>query len=129
MASELGVLPDFLYERPEGTVRVQGMKLLFGGLAHQHLEGDTPEQMVEAYPSLDVGVARQIADYCERNREAVEAYLERVEREYEEEKLAHETWEVSQGIEPARLRLGRLKREAQQRSNRSKTEVVTEVAT
>ena len=95
MASLLGKLPDFLYERPEGVVRVRGMKLLLEGVIYLHRDGITPNDMIEAYSDLDPRIAAKIVAYYERNREAVDEYVAQAEREWEEDRRITTAWQAS----------------------------------
>ena len=95
MASILGKLPEFLYERPEGVVRVRGMKLLLEGVIYLHRQGIAPEEMLQAYSDLDPRVAAKIVDYYERNREMVDKYVAQVEREWEEDRRVTRAWQTS----------------------------------
>ena len=95
MASVLGKLPDFLYERPEGVVRVRGMKLLLEGVIYLHRDGVTPDDMIEAYSDLDPAIAAKIVDYYERNRAAVDEYVADAEREWEEDRRVTTAWQAS----------------------------------
>ena len=129
MATEFGKLPDFLCENPEGTIRVSGMKLLFEGLAQQHREGETPEDMVSSYPHLDLDVARQIAEYCGRNREAVDLYLARMKREWEQDRIESEAFMASIGKEPLRVVRERRRREKKKMTDSRPADSFEKVAT
>ena len=129
MATVLGRLPEFLNERPEGVVRVRGMKLLLEGVIYLHRDGIAPERMVESYPDLDVGVAAQIVDYYQENREAVDGYVAQVEREWQKARIENEDWLASRGMEPTRVIIAQRKREAERQAKGSTTNRVEEVVT
>lgn len=104
MASILGKLPDFLYERPDGVVRVRGTKLLLEGVIYLHRAGISPEEMPGSYSNLDVGVAAKIVDYYERNRVVVDEYVAQTERDWEENARATRAWQASPEFQEKRRR-------------------------
>ncbi len=67
-----------------GAVRVGRTRVNLWQVVGHHLEGLTPEQMVEHYPTLELADVYGAIAYYLANREAVDAYLA------EEERLAEE---------------------------------------
>jgi uncharacterized protein (DUF433 family) len=59
-----------------GTVRVHGTRLTLDTVLGAYERGDTPQEIVEGFPSLSLADVHAIIAYYLRNREAVDAYLE-----------------------------------------------------
>lgn len=69
-----------------GAVRVGRTRVNLWQVVGHHLEGLSPEQIVEHYPTLELADVYGAIAYYLANREAVDAYLA------EEERLAEEYW-------------------------------------
>ncbi len=71
---------------PNGAVRVSGpqTRVNFEFVVWSHKAGETPEQIKEALPTLELADIYAVIAYYLRNTEEVEAYLREVERAEEE---------------------------------------------
>jgi uncharacterized protein (DUF433 family) len=64
-----------------GVVRVGGTRVTLDTLVQAFAEGATPEEMIQQYPSLDLGTAYLVIGYYLRNRDEVNAYLRQREEQ------------------------------------------------
>ena len=62
-----------------GTVRVHGTRLTLDTVLGAYERGDTPDEIVEGFPSLSLADVHAIIAYYLRNREAVDAYIQEKE--------------------------------------------------
>ena len=71
---------------PNGAIRVSGpqTRVNFELVVWSHKAGETPEQIKEALPTLELADIYTVIAYYLRNTEDVEAYLREVERAEEE---------------------------------------------
>jgi len=58
-----------------GTVRVHGTRLTLDTILGAYERGDTPQEIVEGFPSLSLADVHAIIAYYLRHREEVDAYL------------------------------------------------------
>jgi len=62
-----------------GTVRVGGTRLTLDAVVDAYKRGDTPQEIVTAFPGIDLADAYAIIAYYLRHRPDVEAYLQEQE--------------------------------------------------
>ncbi len=67
-------------EDESGALRVGGTRVLLEMLVWAHKRGDTPEDIVEQYPSLALADVYGVIAYYLRNKSAIEVYLAERER-------------------------------------------------
>lgn len=79
----LKIDPPPLSVDARGTVRVGGTRVTLETVIGAHKRGDSPQAIVESYPSLDLADVYGVIGYYLRNRADVDAYLAAVEREAE----------------------------------------------
>ena len=59
-----------------GRPVIDGTRVRVLNIVYLHLEGQPPEQMREAYPSLDLGQIHAALAYYYDHRDEIEAYIE-----------------------------------------------------
>jgi uncharacterized protein (DUF433 family) len=92
-----------------GTVRVKGTRLTLDTILGAYQRGDTPEEITEGFPDLDLGDVHAILTYYFRHREEVDAYLAERDAKAAEHRRA---FEALRGDQPS-LREKVLSRHAQ----------------
>jgi uncharacterized protein (DUF433 family) len=60
----------------EGVIRVGGTRVSLDSVVFAFLDGSTPEEIVQQYPSLDLAHAYAAVAYYLNHRQEVEAYLD-----------------------------------------------------
>ena len=75
-----------LQVEPNGAVRVSGpqTRVNFEFVIWSHKAGETPEQIREALPTLELADVYAVIAYYLRNTEEVEAYLREVDEDWEQ---------------------------------------------
>src|SRR5438046_2229673 len=81
MSATLNAIPVPLREEADGSLRVGQSRVLLELLIHAFEDGKTPESIVYAYSTLSLPDVYAVIAYYLANREAVENYLARRERE------------------------------------------------
>ena len=73
---------------PNGAVRVSGpqTRVNFEFVVWSYKDGETPEQIKEALPTLELADIYTVIAYYLRNTEEVEAYLQKVDEDWERAK-------------------------------------------
>jgi uncharacterized protein (DUF433 family) len=84
IADTLVATPPPLRLDDSGTLRVGQTRVTLDVLLAAHASGLTPEKIVLAFDTLDLADVYSAIGYCLRNREAVQSYLEKRERQAEE---------------------------------------------
>ena len=69
-----------------GVARVGGTRITLEGVVFLYKEGETPGQIHEAFPTLELADIYAVIAYYLRNTEEVEAYLREVEEDWERAK-------------------------------------------
>ena len=59
----------------EGVIRVAGTRVTLDSVVFAFLDGSTPEEIVQQYPSLDLADAYASVTYYLNHRQEVDAYL------------------------------------------------------
>ncbi len=67
----------------DGAIRVAGTRVLLEVVISAHLRGDTPEQIVEGFPTLKLADVYTVIAYYLSHRDEVDEYIQQVEREGE----------------------------------------------
>lgn len=74
-------LPDFLTRDELGQIDLTGHRVGLEHIVYFHNLGETPEQLVERFPSLAVDHVRRVLDFYREHREAVDAHPSECEAE------------------------------------------------
>jgi uncharacterized protein (DUF433 family) len=67
-----------------GAVRVGPTRMTLEVLLTAHLQGDTPEQIVEAFPTLSLADVYTVIGHYLRHRAEFDEHLAEIERRYQE---------------------------------------------
>lgn len=70
-----------LREDPPGILRVGDSRVLLELIIHAHQQGETPDGIVDMYPSLELSDAFAVIAYYLTHRKDVDEYLHRCDRE------------------------------------------------
>jgi uncharacterized protein (DUF433 family) len=76
-----GMIPDLptltvpLHTDEHGAIRIGNTRILLELIIHAYYMGETPEGIVESYPSLTTSDVYAVIGYYLANREAVDAYV------------------------------------------------------
>ena len=81
------VLPDFLTRDPDGFIHVTGHRIGLLHLMYYYREGDSPERLLQRFPTLSLPLIRQVIAFAEKNKE-VDAYLASCLAEMEQQRAA-----------------------------------------
>ncbi|MGH2607859.1 MAG: DUF433 domain-containing protein [Tepidiformaceae bacterium] len=68
----------------DGSIRVSGTRLHYYLFLHFYRSGDGPEDLLEAFPFLDLGTIHVLIGYYLRHQKELDGYLAEVDREIEE---------------------------------------------
>jgi len=89
-AQIIEVIP--IYTDDDGRMRVSGTRVLLDLIVHAYSRGETPEHIVQMYPTLTLDQVYLAIGYYLRHRETVDDYIrqmdedaERLRREWETE--------------------------------------------
>ncbi len=74
-----------LVQWEDGSIRVQGTRLLLAMIVHSFQQGHTPEEINDSFPSASVTQIKAVIDWYLKNQAVADAHLE--EEEAEGEKL------------------------------------------
>lgn len=78
-----------------GTVRVAATRVTLDSVLTRHREGLSPEQILECYPTLLLSDIREVIEFCDTQRDMVDAYMAEREREGDEIEAAwRAAWDV-----------------------------------
>jgi uncharacterized protein (DUF433 family) len=79
----LVVAPELvpLWTDPDGVLRVGTTRVTLDTLVYAFCEGATAEEIVQQYPSLDLGDVYSVIGYYLRRRPAIDSYLRDREQE------------------------------------------------
>ncbi len=69
-------IPAPLHAHPDGVVRVAGTRVTLDTVVQAFLEGATPEEIQQQYPSLQLPHVYSVIAYYLYNRTQVDAYLQ-----------------------------------------------------
>ena len=81
MSAILSAIPVPLREEADGSMRVGDSRVLLELVIHAFEDGQTPESIIEAYTTLSLPDVYAVIAYYLSNRETVENYLARRDRE------------------------------------------------
>jgi uncharacterized protein (DUF433 family) len=76
-------LPDFLTLHPFGSVRLAGHRIALEHVIELAQRGDSPERIVDQFPSLPLDLVRRVLEYYEANRKAVDEYVAECRRDWD----------------------------------------------
>ena len=72
-----------IYSDKDGRMRVSGTRVLLDLIVHAYYQGETPEHIVQMYTTLTLDQVYLAIGYYLRHREAVDAYVRRMDEEGE----------------------------------------------
>ncbi|MEQ8675580.1 MAG: DUF433 domain-containing protein [Aggregatilineales bacterium] len=72
-----------IYTDQDSRLRVGGTRVLLDLIVHAYHQGETPEHIVQMYPTLTPDQVYLAIGYYLRHRETVDAYIRRMEEEAE----------------------------------------------
>ncbi len=72
-----------IYTDADGRMRVSGTRVLLDLIVRAYQQGHTPEQIIQMYTTLKLDKVYLAIGYYLRHREAVDAYVQRMEAEGE----------------------------------------------
>ncbi len=81
-----------IYTDSDGRMRVSGTRVLLDLVVHAYHRGETPEHIVQMYPTLMLDNVYLAIGYYLRHRDTVDAYIRRMDEEAE--RLRRE-WEAA----------------------------------
>jgi uncharacterized protein (DUF433 family) len=70
-----------IYTDQDGRMRVSGTRVLLDLIVYAYQQGETPEHIVQMYPTLTLEKVYFAIGYYLRHREAVDAYIRRMDEE------------------------------------------------
>jgi uncharacterized protein (DUF433 family) len=76
-------LPDFLEEMELGDIRVRGHRIDLCHIIEDYNDGFSPEALHEQFPTLSPEVIAQVLAFYKDNRDEVDAYVARCQKEIE----------------------------------------------
>lgn len=80
-----------IYTDQDGRMRVTGTRVLLDLIVYAYHQGETPEHIVQMYTTLTLDQVYLAIGYYLRNRETVDAYIQRMD---EEGKRLRREWEA-----------------------------------
>lgn len=81
MALAVATDPTPLRVDSDGTVRVGETRVRLESIVYRHLQGDTPEEIHECFPSVPLPDVYGAVAYYLRHKEELDAYIEQGEAE------------------------------------------------
>jgi uncharacterized protein (DUF433 family) len=72
-----------IYSDGDGRIRVSGTRVLLDLIVHAYHQGETPEHIVQMYPTLTSDQVYLAIGYYLRHRDTVDAYIQRMDEEAE----------------------------------------------
>jgi uncharacterized protein (DUF433 family) len=81
-------LPDFLTRHEYGEIRLTGHRIGLFHLVYYTHQGDSPEMLLERFPTLSVPLIRQALAYYQDNQAEVDAYVAFCSAEIERQEAA-----------------------------------------
>jgi uncharacterized protein (DUF433 family) len=79
-------LPDFLTGDADGDIYLKGHRIGLQDVVHFYNEGYSPEQLLEAFPTLSLALIHKIVAFYLENRAEVDAYVSQHEAEMERQR-------------------------------------------
>jgi uncharacterized protein (DUF433 family) len=83
-------LPDFLTQDEDGEIRLTGHRIGLYTIARSVEEGYSAEKICEEFPSLDLGLVRDVLRYTEENKAEVSMYITNYRPELERQEAEHD---------------------------------------
>ncbi len=80
-----------IYTDNDGRMRVSRTRVLLDLIVYAYHKGETPEHIVQMYPTLILDQVYLAIGYYLRHRESVDAYIRQMEEETKRIQQAHET--------------------------------------
>ncbi len=84
MSLLLGSEPVPLNRLPDGTIRITGTRVPLDTVVGAFIDGSTPEEIVQQYPTLSLENTYWTISFYLRHRDEVDAYLEQRRAEADE---------------------------------------------
>jgi uncharacterized protein (DUF433 family) len=72
-----------IYNDDHGRMRVSGTRVLLDLIVYAYHQGETPEHIVQMYPTLTLDQVYLAIGYYLRHRDIVDAYIRRMDEEAE----------------------------------------------
>lgn len=72
-----------IYTDDQGRMRVSGTRVLLDLIVYAYHQGETPEHIVQMYPTLTPDQVYLAIGYYLRHRDSVDAYIRRMDEEAE----------------------------------------------
>ena len=91
-----------IYADDDGRMRISGTRVLLDLLVYAYHQGETPEHIIQMYPTLSLEKVYFALAYYLRHREEVDTYIQRMEAEAEQ---LREAWEAQNPPRIARAEL------------------------
>lgn len=91
-----------IYNDPDGRMRVTGTRVLLDMIVEAYRRGETPEHIVQMYPTLKLDQVFLALGYYMRHRETVDSYIRRMEDEAER---LRQDWEAEHPPKPTKAEL------------------------
>ncbi len=101
-------LPDFLTERPFGSIVLTGHRIGLYHLIDSYKQGMDLERLHEWYPSLEPELIQKVLDFYHANQSEVDAYVAEVQARIEQQVAAASPidWEGRRRRAEERKRVG-----------------------
>jgi uncharacterized protein (DUF433 family) len=105
---EIAVDPVPMAVDERGMVRIAGTRITLDTIVGAYKRGDTPDEIVYGFPSLNLAIVYEVIAYYLRHREMVDAYIVENRRKAE---AALRDYEARYGATPTRSELERRSRQ------------------
>ncbi len=74
---------DYVQKLEDGAYRITGTRVSLDSVVYAFLQGESPERIIESFPSITLNQVYGAITYYLENREEIDRYLEQSEVEYE----------------------------------------------
>ena len=81
-------LPEFLEKDADGYVHVSGHRIGLQDLVYFYNEGNSPEVLVEMFPTISLPIIHKTIAFYLENLAEVDSYVSECEQEMEQQRLA-----------------------------------------
>jgi len=98
MTLVIDVQPVPLETHKNGVVRIKGTRVTLDTVISAFLDGDTAEEIVEQYLSLELADVYAILGYYLKNRESVDKYLQKRQKQADKVRQENETHFPQSGL-------------------------------
>jgi uncharacterized protein (DUF433 family) len=91
-------LPEFLFDHPDGEIRITGHRIGLYELADRYWSGHSAEMLYEEFPTIPLAVIHKVIAFCLENQDEVAAYVSAYRTELTQQEALHETSAAAQRI-------------------------------